>query len=277
MFKLLLSLIFILVSDAHAGIFGTDDRVDTKDSSLQNQKLGRSVPALIDRSYLRASGDRFEFAGMPLAKVGLCSSERFAEEAQVANCSGSLIHKKYVLTAAHCLDEYRPCDEYFIAFDYVKGSRSLSRNQVYECKRIVYHKFDMMGLDLAVIELDREVKDRSPVKLDLNFKPITNTALTMIGYPYGVSQKVTGNGSILGIQSGTVHSFMHNLDTFSVNSGGPIFNQNGEQVAVLVRSTTQNFADDIQNCKLWGKAQSTDFAEANTLGTLKKLLHTFKD
>lgn len=261
---------------AHAGVFGEDSRVDTVRASNFHQELARSVPALIQKHRItKLSSDKFELSGTPMANFNLCSDEPFIEEKNIANCSASFIGDDLVLTAAHCfLSKGYECDTYRVVFDYQRGQNTVHKDQVYDCKEIVYKEFDpsIRGIDLAIIKLDRKVVGRQPIRLNLDSSLKIGDPLSMIGYPLGISQKVVDQGEVLAIDSKNV-SFKHNLDTFSVNSGGPIFNATGEQVGVLVRGTSENFSKSPGlSCQTWGVAKRSDYAEGNDLTPLESFL-----
>lgn len=274
-------LVTLLVSSStHASIFGQDDRIDTINADSQMQSLARSVPALIQKKNMKAlPNGKFELMGKKLSDFGFCSDETFAEEKQIANCSASFIGKNKILTAAHCLDkETYACETYNVVFDYKRssipmaGAHTVDKSQVYSCKKIIYYKFDqtMASEDLAVIELDRDVVGRSPIELDLKASLKVNDPLLMIGYPLGISQKVVTDGRVVKLDKKNV-SFRHNLDTFSVNSGGPIFRADGTQVGVLVRGTGPNFNNrDGEPCARWHIDSGDGFADGNDLSPLRR-------
>lgn len=272
-------LVALLVStNSHASIFGNDDRVDTIHAAANLQTLGRSVPALIQKKNIKKlSNGSFELMGKDLTKMGFCSDEVFAEEKQIANCSASLIGKNKILTAAHCLNEKEyACETYNVVFDYQRqqipmaSAHVLEKSQIYSCKKVLYYKFNqsLPGEDLAVIELDRNVEDREPVELYMKANIKVNDPLWMIGYPLGISQKVVDNGSVLSLDPGNV-SFRNNLDSFSVNSGGPIFSASGKQIGVLVRGTGPNYVNrSNESCSVWHIDNGNGFSDANNLSTL---------
>ena len=265
-----------------AGVFGEDDRLDTFKAPDHLQSLAKSVPALVQKHrILTISEKEYSLSGKPLSIFNLCSDEVFFEEKNIANCTGSLIAADLVLTAAHCLGsaEYS-CESYSIVFDYKRTAvpfpqeHILSKDQVYDCKKVIWREFTPQGngVDLLVLQLDRPVLDRHPVKVDFGLELKVGEPLTMIGHPLGISQKVVAYGEVLELDK-KLGSFKHNLDTFSVNSGGPIFNIRNELVGVLVRSTVDNFQKrDGATCNEWGRAGSNDFAEGNNLAPLLKRL-----
>lgn len=274
-------LVTLLVSSStHASIFGQDDRIDTIKANSQMQTLALSVPALIQKKNMTALPDgKFELKGKELTDFGFCTDETFAEEKQIANCSASLIGKNKILTAAHCLDkESYACETYNVVFDYKRseipmtGAHIVDKSHVYSCKKIIYHKFDqtMASEDLAVIELDRDVVGREAIELDLKPSLKVNDPLLMIGYPLGISQKVVTDGRVLKLDKKNV-SFRHNLDTFSVNSGGPIFSAEGKQVGVLVRGTGPNFNNQNgEACSRWHVETKDGYADGNDLSPLRR-------
>lgn len=278
---ILLSLVFSSIS--MAAIMGDDDRIDTKFASAELQELAKSTPALIPTSKIKTlTGEKFELTGTPITKVGICAGEAFSEESSIANCTASFIGKNRILTAAHCFNEQMfTCESYSVVFDYarseipMRGSHILDKSQIYQCKKVLFYQFDtnFRGIDLAVIELDRNVTDREAIKLNLKPKLKVGDKLTMVGYPLGISQKVVEVGKVLSVNKNNA-SFTHDLDTFSVNSGGPIFSQEGIQVGVLVRGTGGNVKSyPDKNCMGWGIGlEGRDYSEGNDLSKLKEFM-----
>ncbi len=274
--QLLFAIFLLISSSGYASIFDTDDRVDTKYSSIESQELARSVPALIPkRNVSRLPDGKYKLSGMPLKSYGICSDEAFAEESIIANCSASFIGGDRILTAGHCLNpDNNTCETYNVVFDYVKGTDTFDPSQVYHCKKVLFREFDetLVGIDLAIIQLDRKVTDREPIELDLGQNLRLNDPLTLIGYPLGISQKVVETGKVTSLDKKNV-SFHHDLDSFSVNSGSPIFSSKGKQVGVMVRGTGANL--DRRNgrtCDEWHIDNGQGFSAGNDLSPLKDVL-----
>lgn len=264
---------------ARAGIFGHDDREETLAPTVSDElrELARSVPAIVERKSLlpRSDGD-YTPVGYPLTKMNFCPEARFSEQQYVARCGASLIANDLVLTAGHCIDDdvVKWCNDYVIVFDYATGlgDQVVQQSNVFTCASVVYRQFALpFGEDLAIIRLARAVPGRRPVRLSQDSFSV-GQPLTMIGYPLGITQKVVETGEVTPGGSLAV-SFRHNLDTFSSNSGGPIFTTAGEQMGVLVRGTGANQRTlPGRTCQDWGEDGARDYAEGNTLLHLAPVL-----
>lgn len=272
--------ILFFISQVLAGIFGEDSRFEGYLSAHSQQlQLARATPALIRPHVLLKQADG-NYLTMPRSaeQMNICPDVQFAEQPFLANCSASLIAKDLILTAAHCIDVKGPsvCGDFKIVFDFAMGEeiQTFKAAQVYECKKVEYYRFDLPAFkeDIALIRLDREVLDRTPIELDLRELKM-GESLEMMGYPLGLPLKGVDAGKVTSTNLQTM-SFRHDLDTFSCNSGGPVFSSEGKQVGVLVRGTTANLQKrEGSRCYEWGQARHQDYAEANHLFHLKDLLN----
>lgn len=260
--------LLLISCTAYAGIFGNDDREESRALSVPSilRDLSYAVPAIVENKTLINDGTHLIPKGFPLLSMGFCPEARFSDEQYVARCSASLIGEDLVLTAGHCIDDdlKKWCEDYSVVFDYVKGE-TIREDNVYHCQEVLYRKFvGAFDEDLAVIRLKKKVSGREPIRI-ASALPSVGEKLSMIGYPLGISQKVADNGNVT--QYGpSKYTFRHDVDTFSSNSGGPLFNSQGEQVGVLVRGTGANQDPvDGRNCFDWGIEKENGFSEANTL------------
>lgn len=263
--------LLLFTASVFAGVSGRDDRVEARapEAPALYQELARSVPAIVENKMLKAVGDGFVPDGYSMERMNFCPGVRFSGQTYLARCSASLIGEDLILTAGHCVDDDLRawCQNYSIVFDYAvgEGDTRIAKENVFACREVIYRQFvGAFDEDLALVKLTRKVPGRTPVTVARTPLKIADP-LFMIGYPLGLPQKVVDDGSVL--QFGpSKYSFRHKLDTFSSNSGGPLFNFRGEQVGVLVRGTGPN-QEPVpgKKCFDWGRDKESDYAEANSL------------
>lgn len=254
-------------------VYGVDNRVEAyRSTKLQ---IAKSTMALIHNDLLTpdvnfAQNQKYNLPDLKFGYAyGLCSYERFFEQGNPANCSGSLIAKNLVLTAGHCITDDYDCAKYHFVFDYrvsANGSfpKSVQASQVYSCKRIINRTLTDY-YDYALIELDRDVVDREPIQLELNANLKAKDKVFVIGHPSGLPTKVGAYGLVRKTYS---EYFSSNLDTYGGNSGSPVFNKDNRQVGILVRGEwdydydTKNFCNFSHVCSSTGCSgeESTNIA-----------------
>ena len=180
--------------------------------------------------------------------------EAFANEYAPGFGTAFLVGKQLVMTAAHCFCKANSniLDEKVIAATYlVFGFQNAKKNpsdylfadkQVYKIKKVVSHQFIRIQnkfqkftewTDWALLELDREVP-YSPLRMNMTEKVSDKIELYMLGHPYGLPLKFTGNGYVL--RNNHSDFFESDLDAFGGNSGSPTFNKSFKQVEGILCS-----------------------------------------
>lgn len=253
---------FLLTLNAIAGqasikvIYGDDDRVDVIDSNNSLYlKLAKSTAAMISTSKIKDFNNaQVEITGKTLEQNGVCASEPFAKQLAAANCSGFLVGEKTLVTAGHCIRSQFDCDKYSWVFDYkvdfpTQSEMIIDKSSVYSCKKLVKQELDSAsGIDYAVIELDKVVTDRAPLKFRTEGSVQVGDPLVVIGHPSGLPTKVADGANVRAIKE---KYLVANLDTYGGNSGSAVFNSvTGVVEGILVRGETDYVYDPSQGCRV---------------------------
>ena len=229
-------------------IYGSDNRKDLYEvTNPLHAKLAESTVALVRRSDTTqtSSGMVRIFAGTLEQSMGVCRKERFYDQPTGAFCSGSLIGKNLLLTAGHCITSMSDCQSTNFVFGYGVTKKGTYPSYVPEadvvgCKNIIYRIQEGRGADFALIELDRPITHREPLKLaqrTVNNELKRGEKLLMIGHPSGLPTKVEDGGSVR--DNSPKGYFSATTDSYGGNSGSAVFNlATGEIEGVLVRGET---------------------------------------
>ncbi|HXH29242.1 MAG TPA: ankyrin repeat domain-containing protein [Bacteriovoracaceae bacterium] len=183
------------------------------------------------------------------AGVTFCDGERFVNQPNPGVCSGFLIAPDLLATAGHCLEIENFCADYRWVFDFKvdgktgKAGLDVKEENIYKCKKVVSSALSKaLNLDYAVIQLDRFVVGRRPLKINSENTIGDGTKIVMIGSPSGLPLKVTAGAAV----RTNKHPFFFsaNLDAFQGNSGSAVFNAStGVVEGILVRGED----DFVQN------------------------------
>lgn len=243
-------------------IYGEDSRIEVYDANPLEKKLAKSAASMIHkdeiveevfnpdivvikqtslRERFRSDLEKFLAAGgssrfIPQDYVEqqkapeFCSWEKFVEQPKGAVCSGYLIAHDLILTAGHCAKLENVCEDYRWVFDFKLNKKTqtagldIKREDVYRCKKIISKvQSTVVGnLDYGLIQLDRSVKGREPLKLRLEGKINDEEGIFAIGNPSGLPLKVVSGANVRDNSSDYI--FSANLDTYTGNSGSAVFN-----------------------------------------------------
>src|SRR5690606_30489646 len=219
-------LLFLLLATSQAfannkAIYGSDSRIEVRESKNPlHQKLASSVAAMVSKKKIKkmANGTSVLASGTLKDVLDVCSSSKFAKQQSVSDCTGFLVAPNLIATAGHWVAR-DTCQDSVWVFDYKLESgkqthiKSVKNTNVYSCKRVISHEYRRLStVDWAVIELDRPVTGRAPLKLSHKTPKVSET-LFVIGTPSGVPLKVaTGK-----VRKTSIDTFTTNIDSFGGN------------------------------------------------------------
>ncbi len=226
-------------------VYGDDDRLDLYQvEDKQILGLAKSTVGLIRNSKITTNNDGSVSVKLSSYKsdYNLCPSEPFYEQQTAAFCSGFLVAPNVIITAGHCIEDENDCAQTSFLFDFAINNSvevtpsKFSAEQVYKCSKVLASAVNGYGADFAVVQIDRDVVNRSPLSLRTEGEIETGTPLFVVGHPAGLPTKVAGGANVRKVLP---EHFVANLDTYGGNSGSAVFNSStGNVEGILVRGET---------------------------------------
>jgi len=233
--------------DPHRALWGLDDRWDfymLKDEQIIEN--ARSVAAILNERNLKpGDNDTYIMDTRKYRKMyHLCEKEPFRDQPVGAGkvCTGFLVAKDIIATAAHCL-RGQSLESLRFVFGYrMKGYdqpiTQFPARDVYRGIDIVDREYDRFNQDWALVKLDREVTGRTPIKLADNLVD-SGQPVYVLGYPCGLPLKYGFDAQTSEVKE---QLFSANLDIYMGNSGSPVICAKTHQVVgVLIHGFPQDF------------------------------------
>lgn len=258
MITIIFCFIITTILAAPDAIYGIDNRLDVYESKdLLMKKIAKSTASMIPKEHL-INKNNFTEIKAPLYKklYNLCPSERFRDQPTASSCSGTLIASDILLTAGHCFShDNLDCNGNFWVFDYHASSQNqkkiiLPTSSVYRCKKILAKEIlhnPSKKIDFALIKLDREVKDREPVKIRTTGTIPKGEKIVLIGNPRGLPTKIAADAQVIDIFP---EYFQSNVDAFLNNSGSGIFNEKSGVLEGILVSGLHDFETNVNGCNV---------------------------
>jgi hypothetical protein len=229
------------------GYYGTDDRQDIYELSGADLADADSVVALFPDYQVVDWGDGT--SELLTANYGehcnLCPSERFREQPIGSFCSGVLIAPDVIATAGHCITGEIAVENIRFVFGYHMRDEDtpelvINNRDIYSAAKVTWQLDDNTGSDWALIRLDRMVENHRIARIREKGTISDGQTVHIIGHPSGLPAKFAG-GAYVQINEYRAF-FVSNLDSYSGNSGSPVFNSTTHEVeGILVRARTPQF------------------------------------
>lgn len=216
---------------------------------------------------------QWEFIGQRASsKYSLCPNSKISDQPAPGFCSGFLLSQNTLATAGHCIPTDLDCQYTAVVFtgsNFGKTSKLLD-NQVYKCDKILHKQVDpVSGIDLAIIQLERPVVNRNPLKFNISEISKPTDELLIVGHPLGIPLKILTGGSFLGHYPPSY--FRLQIPAARGLAGAPVINRVNQKVeGMLVRGQTGLEYDSELKCNFLkscshGKCQKEEAIYATNL------------
>ena len=237
-------------------VYGEDDRIEVYQATASVQLLARSTATKFFRSNVERSTDGFySIDQATLGESGtMCSDVPFLNQPSSGECSGFLIGPDLLVTAGHCTDSQIDCDNTLWVFDFHieqqtgRVAQRISPANVYSCKKIIRQVENSSTLeDYALVQLERIVQNRAPLRFRSEGRIADDAVLTLIGNSSRLPTKVVV-GSRLTFNTEDVY-FGTTADSFQGNSGSAVINEATLEVeGIMVRGAEDYVFDEQRMC-----------------------------
>jgi len=278
-------------ADFPKAIYGEDNRYEVFNyDDARFQEISKSVAGIVSKYKLHNLDEETVtyFSPTIKSKNNLCSDQRFLEQKSLAHCTTFLISPKLMATAGHCMKSQFYCDNTKVVFDFTDSSKPLSKKNIYQCKKIVQQELKETKtklLDYSIFELDRPVTGRTPLKFRSWGRVLPYTPLVVIGHPSGLPLKIADGANVKPIHLKEFFSpfssilarryyFYANLDTFSGNSGSPVFNRYTKKVEGILVQGAKDYQirnGDENWCREVTKFSNSTFVSSEKVFRITKI------
>jgi hypothetical protein len=247
-FVFIILTIFVALADASAKhiktIYGDDNRRIISETSITEQQLARSVLAQVPLYKISTSSEAsIGFDVLPVQNLlNLCPDEKFASDTMLSSCTGFLVAPDLLLTAGHCLKDKSDCQKNLWVLDYDQSQSVFNKEKIVYCKEIVNLN---SAADFALVRLDRDLDDRTPLKIRQSGKLNSEAEFLVIGHPLGLP-KISADQAFLrgNLQDNT---FTISSDTYSGSSGSPVIDNKTSLVEGILIKGEKDFEMDFDN------------------------------
>jgi hypothetical protein len=249
LFRLLLHKTRQLEENRKRGIWYEDHRMDCSGITDERvKKNANGVAAIVFEKNL--IDGKNGFSTLKVKNYGksfnLYEGEAFCEQPVAVGrvCTGFLVKKDVIATAAHCVLGYAVRDLCFV-FGYKMSDPYTAVTQVpseniYKGNKIIGCTYlpKGNGADWALVQLDREVEGLEGLILSKDEIPCDQPVYVM-GHPSGLPLKYAPGAKVRGFKDAF---FSADLDTYMGSSGSPVFNADTHEViGIVVHGDTRDF------------------------------------
>lgn len=231
------------------------------------KKNSESIAAMVHQSQISEidNSDFIKLKFKDLKKSNYCADFALINQPSLSKCTGFLATNKHIITAGHCAQIIGACENFKWVFNHSNDrSGSVSnlrrKSQVYNCVKVTKKSSPILSLinevgrrDIAIIELDKEVKGIEPLKFNFNVKDKKNKAIYSLSYPLGTPMKLHA-GSIKG--EFISNNFFTDQVVLPGSSGAPVIDIQTNKVVGVVTTS-------VKLLKFNPKRKCTEFVAAN--------------